>query len=291
MHATRRLLVAALTLALVGLLAPAIEAKARFRALTFNVRFDFPNDGANRWARRVDLVAQAIRASQAHVVCIQEDKEDQVADLAERLPEYEFVGRGRNENGTGERCSIAFSKEWFQLVESGDFWLSDTPDVPGSNTWGDRYPRKVTWALLDHRGTRVLVLNTHLPEGDDEEHLRVKATQLIHRWLVTRLGDRGARRLPVVVTGDFNADEDSPPYAALVEGEEYRLRDAWKEASPDVRWPGTYHGFRGMTTRSRIDWILIGGPAAVLQAGKHEWQQDGRYPSDHYPVFADIEVR
>lgn len=284
--------------------APPAEARrsskrgARLRAMTFNIRYDFESDGPNRWAHRVDAVAEAIRASGAHVVCLQEDKEEQVTDLQARLPEHGFVGRGRNASGSGERCSILYDRSVLRLEDSGDFWLSDTPDVPGSNTWGDRYPRKATWALLEVKKakTALLVVNTHLPEGDSDR-LRIKGVEVIRAWLAAhfgssdRRGRRSSRQVALLVTGDFNDDAaGSRTFSTLTEGGP-TLRDAWEEAGPQDRSPGTYGGFRGLRTTSRIDWLLVGGPVRVLQAAKLDEQVDGRWPSDHYPVLADLQLR
>ncbi len=273
---------------------------ARFRAMTFNIRYDFESDGRNRWRHRVDAVAKTIAGSKASVVCLQEDKEHQVEDLQARLPEYGFVGRGRNATGSGERCSILFDKDVFRLKEAGDFWLSDTPEVPGSNTWGDRYPRKATWALLEVKRSRskLLVVNTHLPEGD-HDRLRLKGSEVLHRWIAAHVGSNDKRRsrrsrdeLAVLVAGDFNDDAGgSRTFSVLTEGSQVGLRDAWAEAKPSDPRPGTFCGFRGLRTTSRIDWLLVAGPVRVLQAAKVDEQVDGRWPSDHYPVIADLEVR
>jgi len=295
--------IAAFTAALAFLLvsAPAEARRARsvrLRTMTFNIRFDFQNDGRNRWANRVDLVAKTIADTGAHVVCLQEDKEDQVADLQQRLPGYEFVGRGRNATGSGERCAILFDKSMFRAEDHGDFWLSDTPEVPGSNTWGDRYPRKATWALLETRKgkKRLLVINTHYVEGDENDRLRRKSSEVILNWLKERVGPsdersrRGRNEIPVLVAGDFNDDENSASRKMFTEEGPLRFRDTWEEAKPADPRPGTYGGFKGLQTVQRIDWLLVAGPIKVLGADKLEEPVDGRYPSDHYPVLADIEV-
>jgi endonuclease/exonuclease/phosphatase family metal-dependent hydrolase len=270
---------------------------ARLRALTFNIRFDFPNDGKNRWEHRADLVAKTILDSQAHLVCLQEDKAHQVDDLKKRLPEFEFIGKGRNATGSGERCSIAFNRKHFKAKDKGDFWLSDTPDKVGSNTWGDKYPRKVTWAILEARKSKkiLLVLNTHFPEGK-RDTLREKGADVMVRWLTERTGasKKKKRRKPVaiLVCGDFNSDAGTPPQKAFTAETGLAMRDAWLETPPDPfdPRPGTYNGFRGLKTQQRIDWLLVGGPIRVLKTGKISEPIDGRYPSDHYPVFADLEV-
>lgn len=272
---------------------------ARVRAMTFNIRYDFESDGQNRWQYRAEAVAKTVAASGAKVVCLQEDKAHQIEDLQRLLPEFTFVGRGRNATGSGERCSIAFDSKAFRLREHGDLWLSDTPGVPGSNTWGDRYPRKATWALLELRKgkQKLLVVNTHLPEGNSDR-LRVRGGEVIHAWLSEHLaGDESSRRRgrrggdgpAVIVAGDFNDDAGSTVHDRLT-GPELGLRDVWEETPPVDRSPGTYGGFQGLQTTSRIDWLLVGGRVRVLAAAKVAEQVDDRWPSDHYPVIADLEV-
>lgn len=294
--------VAAAALVVTGVLArPALARSASssaLRVMTFNVRFDFKNDGKNRWNLRKEAVAKTIGTSQVDIVCLQEDKEHQVDDLKALLPEYSFVGRGRNANGSSERCAIGYKTRGVRLRERGDFWLSDTPDVPGSNTWGDRYPRKVTWALLEHKSKKktVLVLNTHLPEGR-KTSLRRQAAVLMRSWLdahvkkiVGEQGSKRARNVRVIVAGDFNTDVGTEPFELLSESALLPLRDAWKEANTGGI-TGTYHDFRGLRTKKRIDWLLVGGAVRVAKVMKIEDKIDGRYPSDHYPIVAAVELR
>ena len=289
----RKFTLVALALAALAILLPGqVEArrgdKARFRVLSFNIRYDFENDGANRWHNRADMVAHVIDQSLATVACIQEDKQHQVDDLKSRLDRFEFVGRGRNASGSGERNSILYDPRHWRLKENGDFWLSDTPDVPGSNTWGDKYPRKVTWALLDSRAAdkTLLVLNTHFVDGNRPD-LREKSAHVVKNWLSAKLGGK-RDEIAVVITGDFNAGEGEAPHQILLGS---GLRDSFLEARPKDPSPGTFNGFRGMQTRERIDWILTGGPTRVFQTAKLDYNEAGKYPSDHYPIIADLEIR
>lgn len=293
----RKFLLAALVAGLCLIPLQSAEARrrgqpVRVRALTFNIRFDFQNDGQNRWANRVELVAKRIEEVKPMVVCLQEDKEDQISDLQPLLSRFEFHGRGRNATGSGERCSILWDKKTFKAKSKGDFWLSDTPDVVGSNTWGDKYPRKATWALLETRKGKkqLLVINTHLPEGKDgrAQGLRSKGVEVIRAWLNAKLGKKNTTG--VMIAGDFNTDAGTEPYTILTGDQELRLRDAWVEAKPADPSPGTFCGWRGLKTQQRIDWLLVGGLVAVRQAGKLDEAMDGRWPSDHYPVFAELEV-
>jgi endonuclease/exonuclease/phosphatase family metal-dependent hydrolase len=303
----RILLAASLVLGLCLVPSQPVEARrrakgAKLRAMTFNIRYDFKNDGHNRWDNRVDLVAKRIKESKAHVVCLQEDKRHQVEDLQSRLKGFGFIGRGRNATGSGERCSIVYDKKKMKVKSKGDFWLSDTPDKPGSNTWGDKYPRKVTWALLESkRGKKqLLVLNTHLVEGKSRQSwsLRAKGVELMARWLHGKLGVSSKKKkkrsskkqIGVLIAGDFNSDETSDPYKSLTGNSKLRLRDAWVEARPSDPSPGTFCGFKGLRTRDRIDWLLVSGPVRVLRATKLDTAMKGRWPSDHYPVLADVEI-
>ena len=264
---------------------------AKFRVMSFNVRYDFESDGNNRWQHRVDVVAKQIKQSQATLIGIQEDKADQVQDLEQRLPEFTFLGMGRNGGNSGEHNSILFRKDSWRLKENGDVWLSDTPDVPGSNTWGDKYPRKFTWALLEPASSDkpVLFLNTHLPDGGGVEHLRLKGANVIREWVTRKLGEKGLQKVTVIHTGDFNAPQGGDVQAVFLK--DGLFRDGWDEARPADPTPGTYGDFRGLKTDRRIDWILIGGPGRALSASKMDQQVDGRWPSDHYAIQADIEIR
>lgn len=264
---------------------------AKFRVLSFNVRYDFESDGNNRWQYRIDVVAKQIKQTQATLIGIQEDKADQVQDLEQRLPEFTFLGMGRNGGNSGEHNSILFKKDSWRLKENGDVWLSDTPDVPGSNTWGDKYPRKFTWALLEPVSSDkpVLFLNTHLPDGGNVEHLRLKGAGVIRDWLTKKLGDKGLSKITVIHTGDFNAPQDGEVQDVFKK--DGLLRDGWDEAKPADPTPGTYGDFRGLQGNRRIDWILIGGPGRAVGAMVHDQQIDGRWPSDHYAIQMDIEIR
>lgn len=270
--------------------------KGKGRILSFNIRFDFESDGAegNRWAQRVDVVAKTIAGSGAVIACLQEDKEDQVQDLREKLPAFEFVGKGRNGGSSGEHCAIAYKKEDVRVKDSGNFWLSDTPQVEGSNTWGDRYPRKATWILCEVKKSKspLLVINTHLPEGGGRNaDLRSRGVRVIREFIDARIDEKDKDKVAVICTGDFNCGADEEPRAVLAQSQKLPLRDAFIEARPSDPSPGTFNGFRGMKTQERIDWILVGGPVRVGKYDKIDEQVDGRWPSDHYPIFADFELR
>src|SRR5262249_33303996 len=149
-------------------------------------------DGANRWANRAPLVAELVANAKADVACFQEDKQDQVDDLRRLLKGWEFIGKGRD-GGFSEHCSVAFDGAAWRCSEHGDFWLSDTPDKVASNTWGCKYPHKVTWARLesakDPKRREVVFLSTHFDEHEDKDDVRKKSAQVIRTWLGQHAAD------------------------------------------------------------------------------------------------------
>lgn len=238
------------------------------RFMTFNLRRDVAEDADNRWDARKDVAAQLVLAQRAHVVGTQEGLPHQLADLDARLPGYRRVGGCRRGDGSDEHTAIFYDATRLALVESGDFWLSDAPEERGSATWGNRHPRMVTWARLHDlvTGRDVTVANTHLDH--ESPHARREAAALI------------ARRLPdAVLLGDFNEEPGSEVHAILCGASR-------KDTTHLDRTP-TFHGFTPHN-RARLDWILVPQAARVKTARVVRDRPEGRYPSDHDPVLAEI---
>ena len=260
-----------------------------FKVVQLNCRFDFASDGQNRWANRVDLVAGLIHDAGATVACLQEDKRDQVDDLKRALPGWDFVGAGRDGGGS-ERCSVAFDRAAWRCAAHGDFWLSDTPEKVASNTWGTKYPHKVTWATLESlarpQKRPITFLSTHLDETPEAGEIRVKSAHVIRTWLAEH-----ARGEDVVVCGDFNAGIEEPAHAVMVDpAPAPPLVDAFAAAKKADKLVGTVHRFTGKSEKKRDDWVLVGGRLQPLVVTVDKWNRDGRYPSDHFGVVAEIEA-
>lgn len=269
----------ALCLGILSVLGVAPAGAQDLRVMTFNVRLLTDGDGPNQWRHRRELAAQVIREQQPDVIGTQELFAEQGDDLVARLPDYAWFGTGRRGGRGDEHMGVFYRRDRLRVVESGDFWLSDTPDVAGSITWGNLLPRMVTWALFerlaDHR--RFYLFNTHLPYREQDEEARVRGVEAIMRRV---------RALPqdvaVIVTGDFNTSPAGREHAVLAAG----LQDAWT-AAPRRKGPeATFHGFTGKPDR-RIDWIFYRGLQA-RQVQTITGHQDGRYPSDHFPVVAAL---
>lgn len=255
------------------------------RVMTFNVRYGTADDGINAWPHRRDLMVRVIREEHPDILGTQELLSPQGDYLQQHLPGYTWFGMGRNGNqidrNGNEHMGVFYDKARLTVLESGDFWLSQTPDKPGSIGAGLLMPRMVTWAKFQDRrsGRQFYYYNTHFPyrDGSEAEATRERCAEQIRQRLA-----RLPASVPFILTGDFNTTPDSRTHASLTEA----LSDA-RTSAPRREGPeGTFHDFTGNATH-RIDWILYRGMEAddVRTITTH----DGKvYPSDHFPVVADF---
>lgn len=236
--------------------------------MTFNLRRDVEADGPHRWSARRDRVVRIVREHAPDVLGTQEGLPHQLADLDEHLPGYVRMGRCRRGDGTDEACALFVSTTRFDPIASGDLWLSDTPETPGSSTWGNKHPRLVTWARLrDKRtGRAFTVANTHLDHAS--ENARRRAATLL------------AERLPgAILMGDLNASPGEPTHTML-------LSAGWDDGG--AREP-TFHGY-APKARVRLDHVLV--PRTHRLVRTHVVPDaEGAYASDHHAVLAEIEPR
>lgn len=268
---------AALALALGAACVPA-RAQETLSVMSFNVRLPVASDGANAWEKRRALLAATIARETPDLIGTQELWKIQGDHIVARLPRYGWFGAGRRGGDADEHMGIFYRRDRLRLVDLGDFWLSDTPSVPGSISWGNLYPRMVTWGLFETRGKRrFLLLNTHFAYRDEDGPAREKMAAAVSAHLGKRAAD-----LPVIVTGDFNTGPDSRPHAILTQ----RMADAWAAAPKRSGPEGTFHGFTGKPGE-RIDWILVRG-FAPLSARTVTTHRGKLYPSDHFPVVARL---
>lgn len=246
--------------------------------MSFNVRTPADKEPGRRWEDRRDAMAAVITQARPQAVGTQELTARQAVDLLARLPDYRWFGQGRRGSGDDdEHVGVFYDTRALQVVESGDFWLSDTPDVPASISWGNLFPRMVTWALFERRADhrRFYLFNTHLPYRTEDEAARVRGARL----LLSRLQALPAE-IPVVVTGDFNTEPGSGTWDTLTAA----LHDARAQAAKVEGGAATFHAFSGIADR-QIDWILLRGFHAERFA-TIEARPGGRLPSDHFPVLA-----
>ncbi len=254
--------------------------------MSFNIRYGSADDGANSWPHRADLVWEVLREHAPDVLGVQEALRFQLDELHESVPGYGEVGVGRDDGEqAGEYAAILYREDRLRLVESGTFWLSDTPAVPGSTSWGNHLTRICSWARLADRrsGRPVLVFNVHFDHQSQPS--REKSAEL----LAARLGARRTTE-PVIVLGDFNAGEDNPARLLLVTGPRPGLLDTYRAVHAPSAGEGTFNGFVGDTSGARIDAVLVSRDWHVHDAAIVRTRYDGRYPSDHFPVTAVLGI-
>lgn len=265
------------------------EAAAPLTVMTFNVRTSGGDDGENGWPRRRALVARTIERLAPDVAGLQEALDEQVEYLADALDGYRWLGADRGLNGgrgLSEYTPIFYRRESLIPIESGTFWLSSDPGGPTGSGWRRNVSRIVTWARLHHRasGRRLYVFNTHLTLRRGQRQID-SATRIAARVAALPAGSA------VVVTGDFNALAETSETWRAATGR--GLRDAWLLAGERRGPPRTSNDFRPpeLANPGRIDWILVGGPVGVRSVETVVDQYGGRYPSDHYPVVARLDLR
>ncbi len=268
----------------IAALAAAVPAMARdLTVMSLNIRLPSDGDGANRWELRRDLTTATIRRANPDVIGTQELFKRQGDDLVARLPHYRWIGVGRSgaERADDEHVGVFYRTDRLQVERWSNFWLSDTPEVPGSITWGHPLPRMVTWAIFRERdGKRFALFNTHLPYREEDEAAREKGAALLAARIPAIAGD-----LPVVLTGDFNTVPDSPTHRRLAQD----MADAWTATAKRSGPEATFHGFTGKPDR-RIDWIFTKG-FTPLSVTVIDTRRGEVFPSDHYPVVAVLRRR
>ncbi|MFG1813720.1 endonuclease/exonuclease/phosphatase family protein [Kribbella sp. NPDC049174] len=254
--------------------------------MSYNLRYasDTP---PNEWSARRPVMREQLRTARPQLIGTQEGLYAQLQDLATDLgPSYDSIGLGREGGSKGEFMMIFFDTRRLQPLEYDHYWLSDTPEVIGSKTWGGCCARMVTWVRFKDKATskEFYAINTHLEAFDATA--RSKSADLILQRM-TALDPA----LPVIVTGDFNeaAAAGVNVYDKLVTSG--KLADSWVTAERRGALWGTFHGYKPLTPNgNRIDWILTTPGLRVSKASINTFSKDNQFPSDHLPVESWIHL-
>lgn len=256
----------------------ASDAPIDVRAMTFNIRYANPGDGVDVWENRRDWVAALLDSSGADVIGLQEVLHHQLEDILLRTERFGWVGVGRDDGKrAGEYSPILYDSSRFALISSGTRWLSETPDSTGSRGWDAALPRIATFVTLRDRsnGRTWTVWNTHFDHRG--EQARAKSAELIRTWM----------RDADLALGDFNVLPESDPWNRLVLG---GLIDAGRMAGMDS--VGTFRSFDPEAGISnRIDYVFLHPRHQLLDYRVLAPVRNGRYPSDHMPVVADVRIQ
>lgn len=258
-----------------------------FSVMTFNVRINLPSDGENAWPHRKEMATSMVRFYEPHIFGVQEALQGQVNDLSSGLPDYSWFGVGRDDGKqAGEYMAIYYLKTRFKLLQGDTFWLSEHPETTGLG-WDAAYIRVVTWAQFEdlETGQRFFHFNTHF-DNRGEEARRQSAHLLLNKV------DEIAGDAPVIITGDFNCAPESEPYRIITEsGLVFDARSISRE--PHHGPSRTFNKFDLETLKTverPIDYIFVSKSFEVRKHATLSDTIDGRFPSDHMPVIAEVTI-
>ncbi len=251
--------------------------------MSYNIRFDNPDDGENAWPNRKAFLISQLSYHAPDLVGIQEGLLHQVEAMDRGLPDYAYIGRGRDEGADqGEYSAIFYRTDRLDLIREGTFWLSETPTLP-SRGWDAALNRICTYGLFREKasGRRFMLFNTHF------DHIGTKARSESVALILRQTRDLNPDNLPVILTGDLNLEPDAPPIQQLsLQMEDTRIVAGDKAHGPD----GTWNGFdRTLHVTSRIDYVFVSpGHFEVLRQLTLSETTGTGYPSDHFAVLATL---
>lgn len=254
------------------------------QVMTFNLRYA-SDEVPNAWSARRPVVRELLQREAPDLIGTQEGLYSQLMDMEADLPGYAWIGLGRDGGSHGEFMAVFYRRERLLPIEYDHFWLSDTPDRIASHSWGNRYNRMVTWVRFRdrHSGCEFYAVNTHF------DHQVQAAREKSAGLLLAQVKDLRPQ-LPVLLLGDFNAAAcENPVYDRLTAAGAFA--DTWKTVHENEPEFGTFHDFNGTAGAKesrRIDWILSRGTVGVQSVRIVTFERDGQYPSDHFPVVAQV---
>ncbi|UOQ85765.1 endonuclease/exonuclease/phosphatase family protein [Gracilibacillus salinarum] len=264
------------------------SSEVQLNVMTYNLRYLNDSDPSpHTWEERLPAIKKLIQKNHPDIIGTQEAVYQQITDLENTLNHYSWIGLGREGGSKGEYSAIFYNEHRYTPLEYDHFWLSDTPNVIGSTSWGNSIPRMATWAkFLDHASNQSFnVVNTHFDH--QSANAREKSAALINEKIKEFDPD-----LPVLLTGDFNASPDSIPYETLTS--EGPFDDLLKTANVTINENlGTFNGFDDKTgggPDSRIDWVLGKGNIFTHKTRIINDYKNGQFPSDHYPVTSNLTI-
>lgn len=248
------------------------------KVITYNIRLDVASDGVNQWGKRTGSVKELLTKCDPDVLGIQEGLFNQMIDLQNMLPDYFYVGVGRDDGDKkGEFSAIFFRKSLFELVSSNTFWLSPTPEIPGSKGWDAAITRICSYAhvKIKSSGKYLFVFNTHF------DHIGEKARKKSAKLIIQKVAEI-AKDAAVILSGDFNSDPSTKAFKTIINNKKHPMKDGFvKSDKPDC----TFTGF-GVNSGvcKHIDFIFYD---KSFEQKSYQIITDNNgtfYPSDHLPV-------
>ncbi|WP_234573599.1 endonuclease/exonuclease/phosphatase family protein [Rhodohalobacter sp. 614A] len=256
--------------------------------MSYNIRYDNPGDGENAWPNRKDHVAEMIGSRyQADIAGLQEVLIHQLKDLETRLPDYEWVGVGRDDGKSkGEFSPIFYRSDRFELIATNTFWLSENPQIPGSKSWDTSITRIVTWAKFKEAesGQEFYFFNTHFDHRG--EQARIESAKVLVDHVKSIAGDT-----PVLITGDFNVNERTEAYAIMKEEESIHDARYLSETAHEGPTSSSNNWVEMRSPESRIDYVFVNDSIQVLTHKILDDRYEGHFPSDHLPVLSTVRFK
>lgn len=250
--------------------------------ISSNIRFDNPRDGTNSWSHRRLNLAHTLIHHSPDIIATQEGRYDQLKDFEQLLQNYFIVDDHRSWIKERMYPTFFLKKDTFEVIKSEDLWLSETPEIAGSKSFGSAFPRLFTWVKVQPKNEKInfVVINTHLDHVKEETRLgqiKVLTTE------IKKITDASSK---LVIMGDFNDSPDSSVRSFLIQ-EFSGLQDAWKLFN--FTEETSHHAFNGVCeTGSRIDWIMVDEKLKVEECFLEKRSEEGKFPSDHFPVVCKI---
>lgn len=253
--------------------------------ISYNIRFNNPGDGVNAWPNRSSQVAALLNFHQADIFGLQEALIGQIEDIHAQMPQMKWVGVGRDDGEkAGEFSPLFYNSEKFTALKSGGFWLSETPEKPGLG-WDAACNRVCSWLLLKENKSKkkFMVFNTHF------DHMGVKARTESAKLILRKIKALNPSGFPVILTGDFNLTPEQEPISVITS----ELQDSRSITKQAAYGPtGTFNGFKfDSPLKDRIDYVFVSNSIEVKRYGVLTDSKDLRYPSDHLPVFVNLELK
>jgi endonuclease/exonuclease/phosphatase family metal-dependent hydrolase len=250
--------------------------------ISSNIRFDNPADGANSWPLRRSLLTSTLLAHKPDIIATQEGRFGQLKEFEELLKDYDIIDQHRSWIKERMYPTMFVKKGVFEVLKSEDIWLSETPEIAGSLSFGSAFPRLMTWMKVQPKNAKVnfLVINTHL------DHIKKETRAAQIKVLAKEIKRIKEPNSVLVIMGDFNDSPESEVRQSLMT-EFPDLVDAWKKFHQGEET--SHHKFDGLCPDgSRIDWMLIEKKVQIESCEMDKSQSEGRYPSDHFPVVGRI---
>lgn len=255
----------------------------KMNVATFNIRMKTDSDVGNLWKDRYSHLTDLIKFHEFEIFGVQEAFKEQLNDMSAKLPDFKYIGVGRDDGADkGEHSSIFYDTKRFEVSKSGTFWLSPTDTEKPNKGWDAALPRICTWGIFKDKsnGKKFIFMNTHF------DHVGIEARRESAKLILAKAKEF-AKDLPLILTGDFNIDETNEAYFTLAKSGV--VQDVYDLAKIKYEPNSSFNAWgKNIQEKARIDHIFITKPFKVRKYGILTDTYMGKFPSDHFPVIAEL---